>query len=185
MINKEVVVRFIIWNIDVVLHEYLRNRVCLKIVKIFFVTMYLWQAPTNQKEKMRLISIWCSPYVNWFIFQSKLLKPEYFAQNYFVIILYIWAKRIRIWSIFLGAQTSIPFKLLELLVLNQRGSCLKTTFILKCFLWWLVIVSNCLVKIFSIYSFEKNTMFINVTTLISNDHYKKIKKKIMAIVCHD
>jgi hypothetical protein len=106
-----------------------QNRVCFKIVNVFFVTMYLWQAPTNQKEKMRLISMWCSSYVNSNLLQCMLLKLEYFAQNRFVQVLYIWAKKIRIWSIFLGAQTSTPFKVLELLVLNHRGSCSKTTFI--------------------------------------------------------
>jgi hypothetical protein len=63
------------------------------------------------------------PYVNWDLLQSKLLKPKYFAQKCFVEVLYIWAKGIGIWSVFLGAQTSTPFEVLELLVLNQRGSC--------------------------------------------------------------
>jgi hypothetical protein len=50
-------------------------------------------------------------------------EPKYFAQNYFVQVLYIWAKGIQIWSIFLGAQTSTPFKILELLVLNHKNTC--------------------------------------------------------------
>jgi hypothetical protein len=52
------------------------NKVCLK---AFFVIMYLWQAPTNQKENMRLISMWCSPYVNSNLLQCRLLKPKYFV----------------------------------------------------------------------------------------------------------
>jgi hypothetical protein len=100
-----------------------QNRVCFKIVKMFFVTMYLWQAPTNQKKKMRLISMWCSSYVNSNLLQCRLLKLEYFAQNCFVQVLYIWAKGIWIWIIFLKTQTSTPFKVLELLMLNHSGSC--------------------------------------------------------------
>jgi hypothetical protein len=53
-----------------------QNRVCFKIVKVFFGTMYLWQAPTNQKEKMKLISICCSPYVN-----SKIFNADYLNLN--------------------------------------------------------------------------------------------------------
>ncbi len=59
------------------------NKWCFKLLKIFFVTMHLWQVPTNQKERMILISIWCSPYVNWNVFHNILLKPKYFVHNYF------------------------------------------------------------------------------------------------------
>jgi hypothetical protein len=41
---------------------------------------------------MILISMWRSPYVNLDFFQFRLLKPKYFIQNYFVQVLYIWAK---------------------------------------------------------------------------------------------
>jgi hypothetical protein len=33
--------------------------------------------------------------------------------------------------------------------------------------------------------FWQKTILINITTLISNDYYKNIKKKFVVVICHD
>jgi hypothetical protein len=85
------------------------NRWCFKIVKVFFVTMYLWQVQTNQRQNIRLISIWCSSYVNWGVLHSRLLRAKYFAEKCFVEVFIYLGQRDRNLKYFLGSPNNRTF----------------------------------------------------------------------------
>jgi hypothetical protein len=112
------------------------------------------------------------------------LNPNILLTTVFVDFLYIWAKGIGIWNIFLRAQTLGTFQVLKLLMLNQKGSSKKTTFIFKCFWWCLVIIGNCLIIFFNVFC-DTHTQFVILKIIlcmaINLSEIKPIKLKILII----
>jgi hypothetical protein len=99
------------------------NRVCFKIVKVLFVTMYLWQAPTIKKKiwdwlQCGVPHMWIQIFFNAYYFKTQISHSKIFCTSFIYL-----GQGIGIWNIFLGTHTSTPFKVLELLMLNHRGSC--------------------------------------------------------------